>query len=269
MESTQITISEDSAPIRIFILSKPDFYLDGIMGILSGDTGNDIVACVALGQGCHERLEETAPEVVLVHHQAVQDVIEATVEFFTQIVQKAPKAKIIVFGQGMTDAFLVKIVRAGANGYINDNMSGKHFLDAVRMVGNGGLWVERRILERLVRNSVEIEDVINSAISALQDVLTKRETEVFRLVLDGLSTREIAQELNLSEQSIKLHLGNLFKKFDVSNRAQLILLTFQKICPVSNVMKLFRSSMDKQRIAKGKSPLIPDPLSLCDGPISV
>lgn len=262
MEHTELRIDTDTQPIRVFILAKPDFYLDGIIGILSGDPGNQIVACISPGEGCEQKLADTAPEVMLIHHQAIQ---ESLPHFLSQVKQRAPQAKIIIFGQGMTDTYLVQLVRAGADGYINDNMSGKHLLSAIRKVGEGELWVERHILERLVRNSVEIEDIINAAIAALQDVLTKRETEVFRLVLEGLSTKEIAHEMNLSEQSVKLHLGNLFKKFDVTNRAQLILLTFQKVCPVNNVLKLFRTAMDKTRIAGGKAPLIADPLdSTCD-----
>lgn len=256
MSSNEVS-PDESRIIRIFILAKPDFYLDGIKGILSGDQGNEIVACVTPGEGCGQLLTDSNPDVVLVHSHAIN---ETALDFFTQIRQRAPQARIIVFGQGMSDTFLVHIVRCGADGYINDNMSGKHLLGAIRKVGEGSLWVERRILERLVRNSVEIEDIINSAILAIQDVLTKRETEVFRLVLEGLSTKEIANELNLSEQSIKLHLGNLFRKFDVTNRAQLILLTFQKVCPVNNVLRLFRSAMDKRRISDGQAPVIADPL---------
>ncbi len=84
---------------------------------------------------------------------------------------------------------------------------------------------------------------------------------MLKYVLEGLSTRQIANELCLSEQSIKLHLGRLFKKFEVSNRSQLILMAFQRVCPASNLIQLFRKSLDKHRIARGRTPLIQDPLS--------
>jgi DNA-binding NarL/FixJ family response regulator len=130
----------------------------------------------------------------------------------------------------------------------------------VQKVLEGELWVERRILQRLILRVVELEEIINQAIESIRSVLTKRESEIFRHVLGGLSTKEIAGEMRVSEQSVKLHLGHIFKKFDVSNKQQLILLTFQRVCPVSNVLRLFQIVMDKHQLAHGKPALIEDPL---------
>lgn len=105
-----------------------------------------------------------------------------------------------------------------------------------------------------------LENSILDRINELYKFLTKRETAVFKLVLDGMATKEIAEKMHLSEQSIKLHLGRIFKKFQVPNRSQLILSTFSRICPVSNVYRLIRMTVDKRRIEKGQPPLIKDPL---------
>ncbi len=161
----------------------------------------------------------------------------------------------------MSDEFLLKIVRSGVAGYINEKMNADHLRKAIRVVLDGELWVERRILQRLILRVVELEEIINQAIESIRSVLTRRESEIYRYVLDGLSTKEIAREMNLSEQSVKLHLSNIFRKFDVSNKQQLILLTFQRVCPVANVLRLFRIVMDRKQLAQGKPPLITDPLA--------
>jgi DNA-binding NarL/FixJ family response regulator len=242
---------------RVFVLANPDFYLEGLLAVLARSADSEVVACVKPGEGCWDAFTSQPADVLLVHRQAVQDAPDG----FSRFLQHAPNLKIIVFGHDMPDEFLLKIVRSGAAGYINEKMSGDHLLKAIRTVLEGELWVERRILQRLILRVVEIEGIINQAIELIRSVLTRREAEIYRHVLGGLSTKEIAGEMNLSEQSVKLHLRNIFKKFDVSNKQQLILLTFQKVCPVSNVLRLFRIVMDRNQIAQGKPPLIEDPLA--------
>lgn len=250
---------------RVFVLANPDFYLEGLLTVLERSPDNEVVACAKPGDDCWNAFIAHTVDVVLIHRQAILDLPDRV----SQLLQYAPGVKIIVFGHDMSDEFLLKIVRSGAAGYINEKMSGEHLLKAIRTVLDGELWVERRILQRLILRVVELEGIINQAIELIRSVLTKREAEIYRHVLGGLSTKEIAGEMNLSEQSVKLHLSNIFKKFDVSNKQQLILLTFQKVCPVANVLRLFRIVMDRHQLSSGKPALIRDPLeepSLADSP---
>jgi DNA-binding NarL/FixJ family response regulator len=244
-------------PTRVFVLANPDFYLEGLLAVLARSANSEVVACVKPGDNCWNAFISQPVDVALIHRQAVLD----TPDRIAQFLQYSPNLKVIVFGQDMPEEFLLKIVRSGAAGYINEKMSGDHLLKAIQKVQEGELWVERHILQRLILRVVEIEGIINQAIESIRSVLTNREAEIYRHVLDGLSTKEIASEMNLSEQSVKLHLSNIFKKFDVKNKQQLILLTFQKVCPVANVLRLFRMVMDRRQLAHGKPPLIKDPLA--------
>lgn len=241
---------------RVFVLANPDFYLDGLLAVLARSADSEVVACVKPGDDCWAAFTAHPADVLLIQRQALQDQPDGLMRFL----QHSPKLRILVFGYDMPDEFLLRLVRSGAAGYINEKMSGEHVLKAIRTVLQGDLWVERRILQRLILRVVELEEIINQAIESIRGVLTKREADVFRYVLGGLSTKEIAGEMHLSEQSIKLHLGHIFKKFDVSNKQQLILLTFQRVCPVSNVLRLFQIVMDKHQLAHGKPALIEDPL---------
>jgi DNA-binding NarL/FixJ family response regulator len=255
--SEQATSELATRTARIFVLANPDFYLDGLLAVLASSPESEIVACVKPGDDCWNAFTAHPADVLLIHRQAAQDAPDGLSRFL----HHAPNLRILVFGHDMQDEFLVKIVRSGAAGYINEKMSADHLRKAIRAVLNGELWVERRILQKLILRVIELEEIINQAIESIRSVLTRRESEIYRYVLDGLSTKEIAREMNLSEQSIKLHLGHIFKKFDVSNKQQLILLTFQKVCPVANVLRLFRIVMDRQQLAQGKPPLIADPLA--------
>jgi DNA-binding NarL/FixJ family response regulator len=135
---------------------------------------------------------------------------------------------------------------------------------ALRSVRAGEIWAERAVLSEFARSAVELEEMIEAIIQrkieSLGSTLSRREVDVFQLVLKGLSTKEIADELCLSQQSVKLYLGRVFKKFDVTNRAQLILMAFEQVCPVSNMIRLFRMTLDKRLLRQGLAPCIPDPL---------
>ncbi|MBI5461214.1 MAG: response regulator transcription factor [Gammaproteobacteria bacterium] len=246
---------------RVFILAELDYYVEGLSHVISSDENNIITACVKPGDGCWNRFLDTRPDILLVHHRAVMTPAAA---FFARFKQAVPGVRILVFGHELERAFLHRIIRAGADGYINEKMSGEQVRRALHSVRAGEIWAEREVLSEFARSAVELEEMIEAIIQrkieGLGDTLSRREVDVFQLVLKGLSTKEIADELALSQQSVKLYLGRVFKKFDVTNRAQLILMAFEQVCPVSNMIRLFRMTLDKRRLRQGKAPHIPDPL---------
>lgn len=247
---------------RIFILAELDHYVEGLSHIITAEANNLITACVKPGEGCWPRFLEARPDVLLIHHQAV---IQPMAAFFAHFKEAVPGVRILVFGHGLERPYLHRIIRAGADGYINERMSGDMVRRALRCVRQGEIWAERVVLSEFARSAVELEDMIETIIEhkveKLGNVLSRRETDVFQLILKGLTTKEIADELALSQQSVKLYLGRVFKKFDVSNRAQLILMAFEQVCPVSNMIRLFRMTLDKRRVHQGKVSHIPDPLA--------
>jgi len=76
--------------------------------------------------------------------------------------------------------------------------------------------------------------------------------------MEGLSTKQIAAQIHMSEPTVKQHLTRLFKKFGAGNRAQMILSAFERVCPVTNMTKLFRRALDRQRLNNRAVPLISD-----------
>jgi len=247
---------------RVFILAKPGIYVDGIHHVVSRNDGLEVVACVKPGDLCWKQFAALHPDILLVHNQAVQSPFS---EFFARFKQEVAALHVLVFGAHIEDGLMLNMVHAGARGYVSEEMTGDDLLEAIHEVCEGRLGLERRVLATLAQNAIEmersIEDMVKAKVALLGDTLGKREAVVLELILGGLSTREIAERIYVSEQSVKLYLGRLFKKFAVTNRSQLILVTFQRVCPLSNMIRLIRSALDKRRIAAGRPPIIPDPLS--------
>ena len=246
---------------RVALLSSNDLIAEGIrQGINQRD---DIV----LGERFNDHAElasSTNPaglDVVLVNSRLIQYPMS---EFFEHLKAVAPRCRILVFAAEADHTYQKGLMRAGAYGFVPIDASVDTLCEAILAVSSGQLWFNKSLLDEMVIDAIEfermIEQSIKERISALNEQMTRRESDVFCLVMEGLSTKEIAAQIHMSEPTVKQHLTRLFKKFDASNRSQLILSAFERVCPVTNMVKLFRRTLDRHRCNAGILPLIADPL---------
>lgn len=139
-------------------------------------------------------------------------------------------------------------MRVGVHGFVSTDSSVSKLCNSILAVKAGQLWFDKKLLDEVVTSAMEVEHLVEQSIKerihVLKEQMTKRERDVFCLVLEGLSTRDIATQVLMSEPTVKQHLTNLFKKFDVSNRTQLILSAFDHVSPVRNMIKLFKHTLD-------------------------
>jgi len=253
--------------IKIFLIANQAIYVDGLIRVISDHKNHKVIACVQPSDSCADRFAKNPADILLVEQSVIEKQLEhyQAEELFSNFLDKFPDLKIIIFGHDMPEPFVRTLVGAGARGFIDTSSTHDVLNVAIDEVYNGGYWIGRKALDQLIQNAVEMENIveqgIRNKIESVQDTLTKRESDVLRCVLDGMATKNIAYELCISEQSVKLYLSRMFKKFEVSNRSQLILMAFQRVCPANNMIQLFRRSLDKHRIRKGDKPLIDDPLA--------
>jgi len=200
-------------------------------------------------------------EVALINARLIQYPLS---DFFQQLNNISPRTRIIVFAAEDDHQYLKSLMRAGVYGFLPIDSSVEELCNAIIAVKSGQLWFNKSLLDEMVIDAIELERLIEQSIKerigVLKEQMTNRERDVFCLVLEGLSTKEIAAQIHMSEPTVKQHLTRLFKKFDVSNRSQLILSAFERVCPVTNMIKLFRRALDRRRSENGAMPLISDPL---------
>lgn len=272
MKNTLHTMSgvssiSSSSTIRIFLIANQAIYVDGLIRVISDHENHEVIACEQPGGTCAKMFADNPADILLIEQSVVEQELEChDIEgLFSKFLDPHPKLKIIIFGHEMSEPFVRKMVGANVRGFIDTCSTHEVLNAAIDEVHKGGYWVGRKALAQLINNAVEMESIveqgIRNKIETIHDTLTKREAEVLRCVLDGMATKNIAHELCISEQSVKLYLGRMFKKFEVSNRSQLILMAFQRVCPANNMIQLFRRSLDRHRIRNGESPVIEDPLA--------
>jgi DNA-binding NarL/FixJ family response regulator len=239
--------------ISLFVIARKDIYIDGLVRVISDFPGHRVVACSNPDGDCLETFRRTPADLLLIEQSILEEHLQDATHhtLLDDFREVFPGLRFIVFGRDISDYFLHRMLRVGIRGFIDKTTTEEQLAGAIREVHDGGFWLGQKLLEQVIHSSVEVKQIIEQGIQAkielIRETLTRRESEVLQRVLEGMTNREIADDLNLSEQSIKLHLGRLFRKFEVSNRSQLILMTFQRVSPTSDIIKQFREVLDKHR----------------------
>lgn len=208
--SIRVLIADDQALVRsgfrLIVETRPDLEVVG-----EAESGEEAV----------RRARELEPDVILMDiRMPGLDGIEAT----KQIVASGSPARVLVLTTFDLDEYVYAAIRAGASGFLLKDVRPVDLVDAIRLVANGnallGPTVTRRLLERFADTGHA--DTSSAAIASL----TEREKEILRLLAGGLSNAELAQQLVLSETTVKTHVSNVLRKLGVRDRVQAVVVAY-------------------------------------------
>jgi NarL family two-component system response regulator LiaR len=168
-----------------------------------------VVGIAVSGEELLQRLDEWKPDVILqdLLMPGGIDGIEAT----RRILLAAPSARVIALTASVDEARMVGVLRAGAVGYVRKDAEPEILLAAVRAVAAGRTYIDPSVGKRILMQP-----------DSLQEELTPREIDVLRQVALGRSNKEIAAALSIGEETVKSHMGGVFAKLRVENRAQAV-----------------------------------------------
>ncbi len=224
---------------HVVIVAIDDFAVHGMVSLLNNQIDKYSVEVISPDDFTLDQIQKSQPDILLLSSSVSENSIDG---FIRNIIQTSSNTRVVLFGHAMNDELLYQVICAGARGYLNEKMRGDHLTKALETVSQGGYWVERHILSQFISDK-SIKDRIEDNAIQLSSRLTKRETEVLAKVLEGLSTDEIAEKMYLSHQGVKAHLTNLFRKFEVKNRVQLVLCALDEISPVSGLSEIASKSL--------------------------
>jgi len=216
---------------NILIVAKADFVVDGMVSLLQDQKERYKVTVIDPNNFTTKQCREFCPDVMLINNSVLNNSHQ---QYIREIHNMCNETIVLLFGQSMTEDYLYNAMRAGARGYLNEKMRGTHLITALEEVSKGGYWAERQVMYKFVSDK-STQDKIDENILALSNNLSVRESEVLELILEGRTTNDIADHIFLSHQGVKAHLTNLFRKFEVKNRAQLIIHVMDIICPVDSL----------------------------------
>lgn len=197
--------------IKVIIADDSDFVRDGMRIILDMDDDFEVIGCAGNGREAIEIAMKHAPDIFLMDIQMPeQDGIEAT-----KYIVENNLGKVLILTTFDDDELVQKALKNGAKGYLIKNHTPEHLKQMIKSVYNGTGVMEESILENLAQNT----DV--KAIRFCEDGYTARELDIIRAVADGLSNKEIAKRLFITEGTVKNYITSILAKENLSHRTAL------------------------------------------------
>jgi two-component system, NarL family, response regulator LiaR len=207
-------------PIRLLIVDDHDIVRVGLAALIATEPAMVLVGEAEDGVEAVLKARALRPDVILMDlAMPRKDGIEAIHE----IKAENPEARILVITSFAEDEKVFPAIKAGAQGYLLKDSSPPELVQAIHDVHRGESSLDPAIARKLLR---EINRPVAPAVS--EDSLTEREIEVVKLLAQGLSNGEIAQQLIISERTVRSHVSSILAKLHVANRTQAALYAVQQ-----------------------------------------
>jgi len=207
---------------RVVIVDDQALVRAGLVRILSRDDGFDVVGQSGDGEDAVRVVADVRPDLVCMDvRMRGMDGIEAT----TRIKAMPDAPRVLILTTFDDDDILWGAVHAGADGYILKEASAEDLIHAATVVASGGAWLDPQVTPRVLAASRQAASVPRGRDARL-DRLTGRELEVLRSMAAGATNSEIAAQLFVGEATVKSHVGSLFLKLEVRDRAAAIIWAF-------------------------------------------
>ena len=210
--------------IRVVIADDQGMVRTGFATFLSTQPDIEVVGEAADGQQAVDRVAELRPDIVLMDvRMPGMDGIEATRRI---VGEDTSTTRVVVVTTFDLDEYVYEALRAGASGFLLKEASADELAVAVRIVAAGNAVIAPTITRRLIAEFAHLGGP-RAPTRARLDGLTERETEVLALIATGRSNGEIADDLVVSEQTVKTHVGHIFRKLELRDRAQAIVFAYE------------------------------------------
>ena len=211
--------------IKVMIADDHNLMREGIKQLLELDGNIKVIAEAGDGVECLEKLKEYNPDILLLDINMPE---KNGIEVLKTLKEDKLDVKVLMLTLHNEVEYLVKSVDNGVDGYIMKDSESAELKKAIFMVLSGKTYIQPSLIPELNFHLAN-RDVEKDKI----DFLTKRELEVLIQVANGMSNKEIALNLDISERTVKNHISNIFKKIDVSDRTQAAVFAFK-----NNIIKV-------------------------------
>ena len=209
---TSSLVSENQNKIRILAVDDHPVFRQGIAGLISDQEDMILVSQASNGREAIHQFRTHRPDVTLMDlHMPELNGLDATIAIRNEF----PEARIIVLTTYLGDVQVVRALKAGAQGYLLKNVLHKELLQTIRAVYSG-------------KKTISSEASFEIAEHATDDALTPGEVAVLRLIAAGNANKQIADQLSITEETVKGRVKNILSKLDANDRTHAVTIGLKR-----------------------------------------
>jgi DNA-binding NarL/FixJ family response regulator len=212
--------------IRCLIADDQAMVREGFAAVLDAQPGMLVAGQAIDGADAVRQARRLNPDVVLMDvRMPVMDGLEATRQILTAT-RDADKPRVLMLTTYDIDDYVHEALRAGASGFLLKDATAAELVHAVKVVAAGDALLAPSVTRRMIAQFTRTPPAATSPPTAL-NVLTGRETEVLKLIAQGMSNAEISDALNIAEQTTKTHVSRILAKLGLRDRAQAVMAAYE------------------------------------------
>jgi len=205
--------------IKIILVDDHQIVRDGIKALISDDASINIITEASSASELYFKLETYKPDIILMDINLPD---ETGIEITRKLKETSPSIKILILSMHMSEDFVVNAIEAGANGYLPKNTTRKELLEAIRTLYKGEDFYNESISNILVKSYVKKAQSSGKEKEEKHVDLTRREKEIITLFAQGLSNKEIADQLFISVRTVESHKNNIMNKLELKSTVDLV-----------------------------------------------
>ena len=207
-----------NSPTRILLVDDHSLFRESLVRLLEAEPELCVVAHCASVSLAIDVLRHNSVDVVLLDYDLGE---ERGTDMLQELRASKSPAKVLMVTAGMSDRVTLDTLNAGVAGVLSKHSNPAQLVDAIRKIAKGEMWLDSSAIRSLVSRGQDAE-------TPSPRLLTQRQQEVLSAILDGLTNKEIAWQLKVSESSIKAVIQELFNKAGVRTRSQLVRIAIEK-----------------------------------------
>jgi DNA-binding NarL/FixJ family response regulator len=217
----------EPSPVRIIVADDHQVVRAGFAALLDTQPDFTVVGTASDGKAAVSASRELNPDVILMDvRMPGMDGIEATRQLTGPAAVGPHIPRVLILTTFDLDEYVYDALCAGASGFLLKDVTAERLFDAVRVVAAGDALLAPSVTRRLISEFAQLRPAASQPPAALAS-LTPRETQVLRLMAEGLSNPEIAARLVVSEETVKSHVSRVLAKLNLRDRTQAVITAYE------------------------------------------
>ena len=210
--------------IRVALIDDHPIFIAGLKQLLESDGRYEVKAVAQSGEEARKSINFNEIDIALVD---VNMPGGSGIELIKFIKQQRENCRVIMLTVEEDEETINRAIKEGAQGYILKQESPEHLLKAIQASMDGEILLSNHVYTRMV-DRIRKTSPLDKEQSILYNKLTEREIEVTRLIVQGKNNKQIAQELYISESTVKNHISNIMDKLSIKSRTELVTIAVRE-----------------------------------------